>query len=283
MKNPIYPCIWFDGQAKEAATLYTSVFPILKIVADAPMVVTMESADQKFMLLNGGPQFKPNSSISFFVVCETKNEVDTAWTKLSEGGQVLMPIDKYDWNERYGWVQDKYGVNGQLSLGKMEDTGQKFSPTLMFSGAQQGNAEKAINFYTTVFSPSSVTGILRYDKNDGDVPGTVKHAQFQLNGYVMMAMDSSLMNQIAFTEGVSFVVDCETQEEINYYWNKLTESGEESMCGWLKDQFGVWWQIVPAILPDLMRDPVKGQRVVQAFLKMKKFDIAALKKAYEEN
>jgi predicted 3-demethylubiquinone-9 3-methyltransferase (glyoxalase superfamily) len=281
MKNPIYPCIWFDGQAKEAATLYASAFPGTKITTDTPMVVTIESAGQKFMFLNGGPQFKPNPSISFYVVCATKNEVDAAWKKLSVGGNVLMPLDKYDWSERYGWVQDKFGVNWQLSLGKLTSTGQKFSPTLMFTGAQHGKAEKAINFYTSVFSPSSVVGILRYAEKDGDVPGTIKHAQFTLDGYVMMAMDSSLMHQLGFTEGVSFVVDCETQDEIDYYWNKLTKGGEESMCGWLKDQFGVSWQIVPAILPDLMRDPVKGQRVVQAFLKMKKFDIAALKKAYE--
>ncbi|MBX2968683.1 MAG: VOC family protein [Cyclobacteriaceae bacterium] len=281
MKNPIYPCLWFDGQAKEAATLYSAAFPDTKITADTPIVVSIESAGQKFMLLNGGPQFKPNPSISFYVVCETKKEVDIAWKKLSEGGNVLMPLDKYDWSEHYGWVQDKFGVNWQLSFGKLTSTSQKFSPTLMFTDAQHGKAEKAINFYTSVFSPSSVVGILRYTEKDGDVPGTIKHAQFTLGGYVMMAMDSSLMHQFGFTEGVSFVVDCETQEEIDYYWNKLTESGEESMCGWLKDQFGVSWQIVPAILPDLMRDPVKGQRVVQAFLKMKKFDIEALKKAYE--
>lgn len=140
MKNPIYPCLWFDGQAKAAAEFYCSVFKNSKIMADTPLVVTFELNGRKFMGLNGGPKFK-------------------------------------------------------------------------------------------------------------------------------------------FNEAVSFVVDCDTQEEIDYYWDKLTEGGEESMCGWLKDKYGLSWQIVPAILGELMSDPEKGQRVVQAFLQMKKFNIEKLKQA----
>jgi predicted 3-demethylubiquinone-9 3-methyltransferase (glyoxalase superfamily) len=140
MMNPIYPCLWFDGQAKAAAEFYCSLFPNSKITADTPMVVTFELNGRKLMGLNGGPQFK-------------------------------------------------------------------------------------------------------------------------------------------FNEAVSFVVECETQEEIDFYWSKLTEGGQESMCGWLKDKFGVSWQIVPTILGKLMSDPEKAPRVMQAFLKMKKFDIAALEKS----
>ena len=140
MKNTIYPCLWFDGQAKAVAEFYCSVFKNSKIIADTPMVVTFELNGEKFMGLNGGPQFK-------------------------------------------------------------------------------------------------------------------------------------------FNEAVSFVVDCETQEEIDYYWNKLTEGGEESMCGWLKDKFGISWQIVPAILPKLLSDPTRAEGVIKAFLQMKKFDIEKLKQA----
>jgi predicted 3-demethylubiquinone-9 3-methyltransferase (glyoxalase superfamily) len=100
---------------------------------------------------------------------------------------------------------------------------------------------------------------------------------FELNGKKFMGLNGG--PQFNFTEAVSFVVDCETQEEIDYYWNRLTEGGQESMCGWLKDKFGVSWQIVPAVLGKLMSDPEKGQRVIQAFLKMKKFDIKALENA----
>lgn len=140
MSNPIYPCLWFDGQAKEAADYYCSVFKDSKILSENNMVVNFELNGKKFMALNGGPHFK-------------------------------------------------------------------------------------------------------------------------------------------FNEAVSFVVECDTQEEIDHYWNKLTEGGSESMCGWLKDKYGVSWQIVPAILGKLMSDPEKAPRVVQAFLQMKKFDIEALLKA----
>ena len=140
MTNQIYPCLWFDGQAKEAAEFYCSVFKNSKITADTPMVVTFELNGKLFMGLNGGPNFK-------------------------------------------------------------------------------------------------------------------------------------------FNEAVSFVVPCETQDEIDYYWNKFTEGGQESMCGWCKDKFGVSWQIVPTILNKLMTDPERAPRVMQAFLQMKKFDIKKLQQA----
>lgn len=279
MKNQIYPCLWFDGKAKEAAEFYCSVFPGTFIASENPLVVTISSAGQKFMFLNGGPHFVLNPSISFFVVCETVDEVDTAWTKLLEGSSVLMPLDKYDWSEKYGWLQDKFGVNWQLSFGKMEDVGQKFTPTLMFTQHNAGNAEKAIQFYTSVFENSSVRGILRYSANEGDVEGTVKHAQFSLNNHVFMAMDSSLAHQFSFNEASSLVVECATQDEIDYYWEKLSAVPEAEQCGWLKDQFGVSWQIVPEILEQLMSDPSRSERVVNAFLQMKKFDIEKLLKA----
>src|SRR5436190_16783521 len=109
MTNQIYPCIWYDGNAKEAAEFYCSVFKNSKITSENPMVVIWEMNGEKFMGLNGGPMFKVNPSISFYVVCETMEETDAVWKKLNEGGTVLMPLDKYDWSEKYGWVQDKFG------------------------------------------------------------------------------------------------------------------------------------------------------------------------------
>ncbi|MEZ4887748.1 MAG: VOC family protein [Chitinophagales bacterium] len=279
MLKPIYPCLWFDGQAKAAADMYCSVFNNSKITENTPMVVNFELGGQKFMGLNGGPHFKINPSISFYVVCETEDEIDAAWQQLSKGGSVLMPLDKYDWSEKYGWVEDSFGVNWQLSLGKLADVGQRFTPTLMFVGEQHGKAAQAIDFYTSIFDNSETVGILHYDAKDGEVLGTIKHAQFRLNQNVFMAMDSSYAHAFQFNEAVSFVVECDTQEEINYYWNKLTEKGQESQCGWLKDQFGVSWQIIPSILSQLMSNPEKSQRVVQAFMQMKKFDIEKLKQA----
>lgn len=279
MKKTIYPCLWFNGKASEAAQFYCSLFKDSHIVDENPLVVTFESSGEKFMCLNGGPEFPINPSISFFVVCESVEEVDLYWKKLTDGGMEMMPLDKYPWSERYAFVQDKFGVSWQLSFGKMEDVGQKFAPTLMFTEAKAGKAEAAVGFYASVFEPSSIRGIARYEPGEGDVEGTVKHAQFTLGNYVMMAMDSSLTHGFGFTEGISLVVECDTQEQIDYYWSKLAEGGREDQCGWLKDQFGVSWQIVPSILSQLMADPERSQKVVEAFMKMKKFEIGKLLEA----
>lgn len=279
MKKPIYPCLWFDGQAKEAAEFYCTVFSNSKSKEENSFVTIFESAGQKFMCLNGGPAFKINPSISFFVMCEDEAEIDKTWSKLQEGGSVLMALDKYPWSEKYGWLQDKFGVNWQLAYGKLEETGQKFTSTLMFTQEQHGNAEKAINFYTSIFENSNIRGILKYDENEPGEAGKVKHAQFQLDKTTFMAMDGGMAHEFGFNEAVSFVVSCKDQEEVDYYWEKLTKGGEESMCGWLKDQFGVSWQIVPEILETLMSDPEKFPRVMEAFMKMKKFDIETLLKA----
>ena len=276
MKNMIYPCLWFDKNAKEAAEFYCSVFTDSVITAENPMVVSFESEGQKFMCLNGGPQFMFNPSTSFFVLYENREELDKAWQSLSEGGSELMPLDSYEWSDRYGWVQDKFGVSWQLYLGRMQDVGQKFSLSFLFTGAQNGKAGQALEFYTSVFDDSGVSGILKYAQGENEVEGNVKHAQFHLGDHVFMATDSTMEHPFSFNEAISLVVDCETQDEIDYYWDKLTDGGEESQCGWLKDKFGVSWQIVPAILGKLMSDPSRSQRVIHAFMQMKKFDIEKL-------
>ncbi len=276
MKNIIYPCLWFNGKAKEAAEFYCSVFDNSEIKNENQFAVSFESAGQKFLCINGGPEYTINPSISFYVIFNSENEINKTWEALSESGSVLMQFDKYPWSKKYGWVQDRFGVSWQLSFGNLEEVGQKFSPMLMFTGNQNGRAEEAIRFYTSVFSDSGIKGISRYEKGENDVEGNIKHAQFNLGKNIFMALESSLPHQFGFNEAVSFVVDCENQEEIDYYWDKLTEGGEEVQCGWLKDKFGVSWQIVPTILSELMSDPSRSERVVKAFLQMKKFEIDKL-------
>jgi predicted 3-demethylubiquinone-9 3-methyltransferase (glyoxalase superfamily) len=279
MINTIYPCLWFNGGAKAAATFYCSVFPDSAIVADTPMVVNFTIAGQKFMCLNGGPHYTINPSISFYVVCETEEETDRTWNSLLEGGSVLMPLGAYDWSRKYGWLQDRFGVSWQIALGKLDDVGQKCSPMLLFAGAQHGKAEEAVHFYTSLFPPSSITGILRHGPGGAETEGTVQHAQFSLNGYVMMAMDSAQPHAFSFNEGLSLVVECSTQAEIDHYWEELTKGGSEGRCGWLKDAYGVSWQIIPANLGQLMSDPSKGDRAVKALMGMNKLSIEGLEKA----
>lgn len=276
--NKMYPCLWFNNQANEAAKFYCSVFENSSIKSENPMVVIFELHGQKFMGLNGGSNFIANPSMSFFVVCETENETDNVWKKLSEEGTVLMPLDKYPWSEKYGWVQDKFGFSWQISLGALSDVGQKFTPSFLFSEGQYGKGEAAVYFYTSVFEPSSIVGLLLYAAGEEQPEGKLKHAQFTLNGQVFMSMDGPA--EFTFNEAVSLVIECENQQEIDYYWNTLTsDGGQESMCGWLKDRFGVSWQVVPTVLKELMSDPERAPRVVQAFLKMKKFDIETLMQA----
>lgn len=282
MKNKIFPCLWFDGQAKAAAELYCSVFDNSKITVNSPVVVNFELNGQKFMGLNGGPQFKINPSISFYVVCETEEEIDAAWAKLIEGGFAMMALNKYPWSPKYGWLQDKFGVSWQLTLGSVQEMGQKFTPAMMFVGAQHGKAEEAINLYQSLFPNSSTRLLARYEEGDNDVTGTVKHAQFLLDGQVFAAMDSGMAHNFAFNEAFSFVIDCDGQEEVDFFWDKLTaDGGQESQCAWLKDKYGVSWQVVPKQLMQLMSSPdrEKAGRVMQALLKMKKIIVADLENA----
>ena len=157
---------------------------------------------------------------------------------------------------------------------------QKITPFLWFDD----QAEDAAKFYTSIFKNSKIGKIARYDKAGekaaGRPAGSVMTIEFQLEGQEFVALNGG--PHFKFTEAISFVVNCETQEEVDYFWQKLTaDGGQESQCGWLKDKFGVSWQIVPTILPELLsdKDATKSERVMKAMLKMVKLDIAKLKAA----
>jgi predicted 3-demethylubiquinone-9 3-methyltransferase (glyoxalase superfamily) len=153
----------------------------------------------------------------------------------------------------------------------------------MFTQDKAGKAKEAMETYASIFPDSKIDLVVPYEKGDGDTEGFVKHGRFTLEGKSFMAMDSSGPHEFIFNEAISFVVNCDTQEEIDYYWDKLIADPESEQCGWLKDKFGVSWQIVPSVMNDIMTsgDEEKIARVTQAFLKMKKFDIATIEEAYE--
>ena len=277
MKEQITPCFWFDGKAKEAAAFYCQNFKGARISDESPMVTEFELAGQRFLCLDGGPMFTPNPSVSFFYICETEEEIDALWKAFEKGAKVLMPLDAYPWSKKYGWIQDKYGISWQFSFSKMEDVGQKVTPCLMFTGDQYGKAEDAMNHYASIFDNFKLDGIMRYGAGeDPDKEGLVKHAQFAMNGQKFMVMDSAGPHSFSFSEGISLTIYCDTQEEIDYYWSKLTAGGKESMCGWLADKYGVWWQVIPSMLGKLMSDPDKAGKTAQAFMQMKKFNIEQL-------
>ncbi|MBL7772074.1 MAG: VOC family protein [Chitinophagaceae bacterium] len=277
MTEPIFPCLWFDGQAQEAATFYCSLFEQSKLLSTDPLVSLWELQGVKIMGLNGGPQFKITPSISFFVTCEHDEEIDALWNKLKEGGRIYMDLNAYPWSERYGWCGDRFGVTWQLYKGRMDEVNQKVVPLLLFSDRNYGRAEEAIQFYLKLFPKSVSEGILFYGEEEETSKGKVMHSQFRLNQGVFMAMDGPGNHDFQFNEGLSFVITCNNQEEIDYYWhNLIADGGEEGNCGWCKDKFGVSWQVIPAILPTLMADASKRTAVMQAFLSMKKFDLETL-------
>ena len=289
----ITPHLWFDKEAKEAAGFYTSLFPQSKIkgtttLHDTPSgtvdIVAVDLWGLAFTLISAGPLFKFTPSISFLVAGSTKEEIVELWGKLSKGGSALMELGEYPFSEKYGWVQDRYGLSWQLMLMGGRKIEQSITPTLMFSGKVSGKAEEAITFYTSVFHKSNIGDIFRYGKGEEpDQEGTIKHAAFTLEGEQFAAMDSARAHGFAFNEAISFMVHCNTQREIDYYWEKLSADPMAEQCGWLKDKYGLSWQIVPAVMDEMMKDKDERKlaRVTKAFLKMKKFDIKAVKRAYE--
>jgi len=287
--------LWFDKEAKEAAEFYVTSFgegskiKNVNTIEGTPSgkvdIVDFELLGEEFTAISAGPLFKFNPSISFSVAYKTKEAVDALWNKLSPGGKVLMELNSYPFSERYGWIQDKYGLSWQIIYMGKADIKQKIMPVLMFVGKVAGEAEEAIKFYTSLFKNSKIGDIFRYSKGQApDKEGTIAHAFFTLEGQEFAAMDSAREHKFFFNEAVSLMVHCDTQREIDDYWKKLSAVPESEQCGWLKDKFGVSWQIVPNAMNEMMKtkNQKKLNAVTQAFLKMKKFDIAALERAYRE-
>lgn len=253
---------------------------------------------QKFMAISAGPLFKFNPSVSFMVNFDplffgsppqrekdAREKLDEVWEKLSEGGTVLMPLGEYPFSKRYGWIQDKYGLSWQLILTNPEgEPRPSIVPMMLFVGQNCGKAEEAIGFYLSVFKNSRQGNLVRYGaEQEPDKEGTILFADYMLEHKWFATMDSAHKHNFSFNEAISFIVYCDDQKEIDYYWERLSAVPQAEQCGWLKDKYGVSWQIVPAAMDVMMRSGTKEQlaRVTQAFLKMKKFDLAALQRAYE--
>lgn len=287
----ITPHLWFDKEAKEAAAFYTSLFENSRIKQSATLhdtpsgdcdIVTIELAGYEVALISAGPLFKFNPSISFLVACTTKQEVDALWQSLANGGKAMMELGAYPFSERYGWMVDRYGLSWQVMYVGDAPIRQKITPVLMFTEQQSGKAEEAIRFYTSIFDGSEVGQLYRYEKGEPDVEGTIKFGDFTLAGQHFAAMDSSRTHGFAFNEAISLIVHCDTQKEIDYFWERLSADPNSEVCGWLKDRFGLSWQITPRAMDAMLAsgDGEKIARVTKAFLQMKKFDVAKLEAAY---
>ena len=295
----IIPHLWFDNQAVEAAEFYTGIFPDSHVTGtsrlfDTPSgdcdLVYFELAGHPFQAISAGPEFVFNPSISFMLNFDpsrdnrARERLDESWNELSRGGKALMPLDAYPFSKRYGWVQDRFGLSWQLILSNPEGEPRPFIvPSLMFTKAMAGKAEEAIDFYASVFKNAKRGATARYPAgSEPDKEGTLMYADVMLENQWFAAMDSAQRHDFSFNEAVSLIVSCDDQEEIDYYWSRLSAVPGAEQCGWLKDRYGVSWQISPAVVADMLANGTREQidRVTRAFLKMKKFDVATLEREY---
>ncbi len=291
MMQKIIPHLWFDKEAKEAAEFYAGLFEGSEIegsviIKDTPSgdteMVSFSLAGVEFEAISAGPYFKFNPSINLLVGFDHKDDLRRVWEALSEGGEERMALGEYPFSELYSWVEDRFGLNWQLLYDRDGNSSQRITPVMMFSGDVCGKVEEAIEFYTDVFKDSEVELIDKY--TDGEAPdkrAVVKFSAFQLNGFEMSAMDNAMGAEFTFNEAFSFQILCRDQEEIDYYWDKLSADPQAEVCGWLKDKYGVSWQIIPYNMSQVMLggSPEERDRYTKAFLQMKKFDLEDLEKA----
>ncbi len=295
--SKIVPYLWFDKEAEEAARFYVSVFRNSKMggvsrygkeaakASGQPegsvMLAEFELEGQPFVALNGGPIFKFTPAVSFFVSLGSAEEIDRIWKELLTGGKVRMELGKYPFGEKYGWVEDRYGVSWQFFL---DERAQKIAPALMFVGDNAGKAEEAMNYYASLFENSSIVFKALYDKDMEGPEGKVAHAKFVLDGYELVAFDSGMPMDFAITPAISLLVNCRSQHEIDKFWEKLSTGGHTEQCGWLVDRYGLSWQIFPEEAAELLRDgdERRSERVMKALMGMTKIEIDALKKAAAE-
>ncbi|MGO8692994.1 MAG: VOC family protein [Rectinemataceae bacterium] len=285
----IVPFLWFDREAAKAAEFYSGVFPQSSITSttvtpDTPSgsveVVSLKIYGQEFELMSAGPMFRFTPALSFLVSCDSKEEVDGLWEKLRSGGKERMPLQEYPFSKRYAWIEDSYGISWQLMYNEGRGGASRITPTMMFVGGNCGKAEEAAKLYIAVFRDSALGQVNRYGPNmEPNAPEMVSHLGFRLEGQGFAAMDSAAKHDFNFTEAISLLIYCDTQEEIDHYWNALSAVPEAEQCGWLKDRYGFSWQVVPRMLPILLqdKDPAIRRSVTNRMLKMKKLVITELK------
>lgn len=297
----IVPNFWFDHNAEEAVDFYLSVFKdgimnatlhypkteeegladFQKDLAGKVLTIDFEISGYRFTAINADTTFKSTPAISLFYTCDTKEEMDELWKKLSNGGKPLMELNSYPFSEYYGWIQDKFGYSWQLILNNPKgDKRPKIVPSLMFTQEKDGQAEDAMKFYTSVFKGSEISKNLnRYPA--GMIPdreGKISYADFRLFDQWFAVMDGGKEHDFTFTPAISLMVLCKVQAEIDSYWEKLSANPEFEQCGWLQDKYGVSWQITPENIEELLKLPGAFKRLMD----MKKLDIAKLQEADKE-
>ncbi|WP_143822311.1 VOC family protein [Mucilaginibacter pedocola] len=296
----IKPHIWFDqGQSKEAAEFYASLMPnsAVDYVNHFPMpgggqcdIVEFTFAGQSFLgISSNNPGLKIEPAISFMINFDPSQDadavtrIDEVWEKLSDGGKVMMPLGSYPFSKRYGWVADKYGVSWQLILTNPEGEERPvIIPSMMFTEDAAGRAEEAIDFYTSIFKDGKRgTTAPRPEDMGPDKAGSLMFADFYADKTWIAAMDSAHPHGFKFNDAVSLLIPCETQEEVDYLWDALpADGGKPGQCGWLKDKFGVSWQVSSVVMLNGLKNgtPEQIERITSSFMGMGKWMLLPSKK-----
>ncbi len=282
MDQVITPAIWCDGTADEAAQFYTDVFRDTSIAEQAPgLAATVSIHGFRLSLINGGNQYAPNPSISCILNFDpllfggeeqARAYLDELYERLSTGG-VLMELGEYPFSPRYAWVRDRFGMTWQLMLTDPDGDPRPFViPSFMFGGTNHAHAEEATDAWIALFDNARRGALYRYEEGGPLDAGTVMFTDFTLRGTWMAATDSGTFHDFTFTPGVSMIVSCRDQEEIDRYWAGLSAVPEAERCGWCVDRWGVSWQVVPHNIAELMADAATRDKI----LHMGKIDLAKL-------
>ena len=282
MDQVITPAIWCDGTADEAAQFYADVFRDASIAEQAPgIAATVSIHGFRLSLINGGNQYAPNPSISCILNFDpllfggeeqARAYLDELYERLSTGG-VLMELGEYPFSPRYAWVRDRFGMTWQLMLTDPDGDPRPFViPSFMFGGTNHANAEEATDAWIALFDNARRGALYRYEEGGPLDAGTVMFTDFTLRGTWMAATDSGTFHDFTFTPGVSMIVSCRDQEEIDRYWAGLSAVPEAERCGWCIDRWGVSWQVVPHNIAELMADAATRDKI----LHMGKIDLAKL-------
>ena len=282
MDQLITPAIWCDGTADEAARFYADVFREGSVVEQVPgLAATVSIHGFRLSLINGGDQYAPNPSIScilnfdpllFGSEEQARTYLDELYERLSAGG-VLMELGEYPFSQRYAWVRDRFGMTWQLMLTDPAGEPRPFIlPSFMFGGTNHANAEEATETWIALFDDSRRGVLYRYEEGGPMAAGTVMFTDFTLRGTWMSARDSGASHDLTFTPGVSMIVSCRDQEEIDRYWTRLSAVPEAGRCGWCVDRWGVSWQVVPHNIAELMADAATREKILQ----MDKIDLTRL-------
>lgn len=285
----IVPHLWYAQQAKEAAEWYCTLIDNSKLnwvhtMTNTPSgdaeLVAFNLANMSFVAISTNHTVGLNESSSLMLRCSDKEEVYRLYNALIEGGRELMPLDTYDFSERDVWLADKYGLNWQTMFDKHCPSKHHFDLYLLFDLEQSGNALPALSYYQSVFQLPPPQHITYYDGSQPDPKAQISYAELPLPKFNLVAMDHGYGGNVTFNEAFSLMIYCDTDEELNHYWEKLSHYPDAEQCGWVKDQFGISWQIVPRKLMQLYdtADPKSLANISRELLWTKKITVQAVEK-----